>query len=205
MNQNADQNARNRRTAAYVGLSVVAMLRLSFASVPLYNLFCRATGFGGTTMTADAAPDRELARTITVKFNTDTAPDLPWEFKPEKREITMPIGRKSLINFKAENYTTTPVTGTAVYNVTPAKAGKYFRKIECFCFGEQLLNPGQKMDMPVVFFIDPSIEDAPDLDDVSTITLSYSFFRTESDRLEQALEDFYNQPADSAGKAGGGS
>ena len=200
-----DQNARNRRTAAYVGLGVVVMLGVSFASVPLYNLFCRVTGFGGTTMTADAAPDRELARTITVKFNTDTAPDLPWEFKPERREITLPIGRKSLINFKAENYTTTPVTGTAVYNVTPAKAGKYFRKIECFCFGEQLLNPGQKIDMPVVFFIDPAIEDAPDLDDLTTITLSYSFFRTESERLEQALEDFYNQPADVAGKAGGGS
>lgn len=200
-----DQNARNKRTVRWVLGVVVAMVGLSYASVPLYNLFCRMTGFDGTAKLAEAAPDHELARTITVKFNTDTAQDLPWNFKAEERQITLPVGRKALINFRAENYTNAPVTGTAVYSITPAKAGKFFRKIECFCFGEQLLTPGQTMDMPVIFFIDPAIADAPDLDDLTTITLSYSFFRTESERLEQALQEFYNQPTDAAGKAGGGS
>lgn len=196
---------RNRRTAQLVGLGVIAMIGLSFASVPLYNLFCRVTGFGGTTMLARAAPDHELARTMTVRFNSDTAPDLPWHFRPEQRAVSMPIGRKTLINFKAENYSRHPVTGTAVYNVTPPKAGKYFHKMECFCFGEQLLTPGEKMDMPVVFFIDPAIAADRDMDDVTTITLSYSFFKAGSGGLEQALEDFYNQPAAAAGLAGSGS
>lgn len=196
---------RNARTARLVALAVVAMMGLAYASVPLYNLFCRVTGFGGTPLTAEAEPGIELARTITVRFDSNTAPDLPWDFKPEMQHVSMPIGRKTLVNFRARNYSAAPVTGTAVYNVTPAKAGKYFHKIECFCFGEQLLNPAQKVDMPVVFFIDPSIADDPNMNDVESITLSYSFFRTESERLEQALEDFYNQPAASAGKAGGGS
>lgn len=200
-----DLAARNRRTAAYVALAVVAMIGLAFASVPLYDLFCRVTGFGGTTMTADAAPGIELDRRITVRLNSSTAPDLPWEFRPEQREATMPIGRKTLVNFVARNQSGRPVTGTAVYNVTPPKAGKYFRKIECFCFGEQLLRPGERIDMPVVFFVDPAIADDRNMDDVTTITLSYSFFLTESERLEQALQDFYNQPAYAAGKAGGGS
>ncbi|MBU0859206.1 MAG: cytochrome c oxidase assembly protein, partial [Alphaproteobacteria bacterium] len=159
----------------------------------------------GTTMLADVAPTTELDRPMTVKFNASTAPDLPWNFRAEQREVRMNVGKKTLVNFRAENYAGAPVTGTAVYNVTPPKAGKYFHKMECFCFGEQLLTPGQKMDMPVVFFVDPAIADDPNMDDVTTITLSYSFFRTESERLEQALEDFYNQPAASAGKAGGGS
>jgi cytochrome c oxidase assembly protein subunit 11 len=143
---------------------------------------------------------------MTIRFNADTAPDLPWDFKSDQRSITTPVGRKTLVSFHARNLSDLPVTGTALYNVVPEKVGKYFHKIECFCFGEQLLNPRQSVQMPVVFFVDPSIADDPDMDDVETITLSYSFFKTESERLEQALEDFYNQPASpAAGRAGGGS
>lgn len=203
---NSDLYRRNRRTARIVGVAVLMMIGLSFASVPLYNMFCRVTGYGGTTGTATEAPGIELARTITVRFNSDVAPDLPWEFAPEQRSITTPIGRKTLISFRAKNESGLPVTGTALYNVVPEKMGKYFHKIECFCFGEQLLNPGQDIDMPVVFFIDPAMADDPDLDEVQTVTLSYSFFRTESETLEHALEDFYNQPVSkAAGRAGGGS
>lgn len=189
-----DLQRRNRRMAAYVFAVVILMVGVSFAAVPLYALFCKVTGFGGTTMVAQDFPDRVTDRMVTIRFNADTASDLPWEFKPEQREIKITAGQKGLTAFKAKNYTGAPVTGTAVYNVTPLKAGKYFQKVACFCFGEQTLGPGEAMDMPVMFFIDPAFAEDVNMQDVKTITLSYTFFKAETRALEQALEDFYNQP-----------
>lgn len=189
---------KNRRAALGVFAIVLCMTLLAFASVPLYNLFCRVTGYGGTTQVATAAPDTISGRVITVRLNAETASSLPWEFAPEQRRIDVHPGQKTLISYKAANLSRAPVTGTAVYNVSPPKAGKYFKKIECFCFGEQLLTAGQRVSMPVLFFIDPAIDEDPGMKDVTTITLSYTFFKIDSRELERALEDFYNQPASGA-------
>ena len=183
---------KNTRLLVLVLGIVAAMGALSFASVPLYDLFCRVTGYGGTPQTSTSIPNEVLDRSIKIQFNADTAHQLPWQFWPEKRAITLNIGAQGLINFKAANKGAMPVTGTAVYNVTPAKAGQYFHKTQCFCFDEQRLVPGQTVNMPVVFYIDPSIADDENMDDVTTITLSYSFFESDSKALDQALEDFYN-------------
>jgi len=185
---------KNTKTLVSVLGVVAAMLTLAFASVPLYDAFCRVTGFGGTTQISDAAPseDQILDRQITVKFNGDTNRNLNWSFKPDKRETKVNVGQQGFISFKAQNRDSVPVAGTAVYNVTPLKAGKYFHKTQCFCFDRQLLTPKQSMDMPVVFYIDPSIADDRNMDDVKTITLSYSFFKADSKALDAALEQFYN-------------
>jgi cytochrome c oxidase assembly protein subunit 11 len=170
------------------------MIGLAFASVPLYDLFCRTTGFAGTTQVSDSAPNEDeiLNRKITIHFNSDTNTNLNWDFQPEQREITINIGQQGFINFIAKNNGDQPSVGTAVYNVTPAKAGKYFHKTQCFCFDSQLLTPHQEMNMPVVFYIDPKIANDRNMDDVKTITLSYSFFVADSKELDQALEAFYN-------------
>ena len=186
-------NARNRRTGILVLWAVIAMIGLSFASVPLYTLFCKVTGFGGTTMLADKAPDHILDRKVTVRFNTDINADLPWEFKAEKKYVNVNIGQQALITYKAKNWSGQTTGGTAVYNVTPPKAGKYFRKIECFCFQEQVLKAGENVDMPILFFIDPAFADDRDMEDVTTITLSYTFYPLDSAALERAMEAFYNQ------------
>lgn len=185
---------KNTRTLLMVFGIVFAMVGLAFASVPLYDLFCRATGFGGTTQIAANVPSESeiLDRKIIVQFNGDTNRGLPWSFRPEHHSMTVNIGKQGLINFIARNDANTPTVGTAVYNVTPAKAGKYFHKTQCFCFDEQLLPPHQSMNMPVAFFIDPSIADDRSMDDVKTITLSYTFFEAESKALDDALEAFYN-------------
>lgn len=187
---------KNSKTLLAVLCFVAGMAGLAFASVPLYDMFCRVTGFAGTTQVSNTAPtdDQILDRKITVKFNADTNRNLPWNFRPDKREETVNVGQQGFISFKAENRSSLPVSGTAVYNVTPLKAGKYFHKTQCFCFDEQLLTPGQKMDMPVVFYVDPSIADDRNMDDVKTITLSYSFFKADSKALDEALEEFYNTP-----------
>ena len=185
---------KNTKTFLTILLVAGAMVGLAFASVPLYDLFCKATGFGGTTQVSNKAPDTDqiLDREITVHFNGDTNRNLNWDFEPEKRQITLKIGQQGLIAFQAHNKDTQPVAGTAVYNVTPAKAGKYFQKTQCFCFDRQVLTPGQEMQMPVVFYIDPSIAQDRNMDDVKTITLSYSFFKADSLELDRALEAFYN-------------
>lgn len=188
-----DIRARNRRTGFLVLLAVAGMAGLSFAAVPLYSLFCKVTGFGGTTMLADKAPESITNRDITVRFNTDTSADLPWDFNAGKRYVKIKVGQQALVTYQARNLSDQTSGGTAVYNVTPPKAGKYFRKIECFCFGEQLLNAGQSVDMPVLFFIDPAFADDPDMEDVTTITLSYTFYPLDSAGLERAIEAFYNQ------------
>jgi len=146
-------------------------------AAPLYDLFCRVTGYGGTTQVATASADRVLDRRITVRFNADAASELPWRFQPQQRQIDVRVGEQALAFYRARSTADEAVTGTATFNVTPAKAGLYFSKIDCFCFTEQTLQPGETVDLPVQFFIDPAIADDPNLDDVTTITLSYTFFR----------------------------
>jgi cytochrome c oxidase assembly protein subunit 11 len=154
----------------------LGMFMLAYASVPLYRLFCQVTGYGGTTQTATKLPDKIYDRAITVTFNADTDPNLPWGFKPGEPQRIVRVGEHGLTYYKAENKTNQPVVGMATYNVVPHRAGQYFVKIACFCFEEQTLEANQKVDMPVSFFIDPKIMDDPDLKHVNTITLSYTFF-----------------------------
>lgn len=184
---------KNRRVLIYVFCFVAFMVAVAFASVPLYRLVCQVTGWGGTTQMVDKNPYQKTGdRSFTVKFSANVARDMPWSFAPEVREVTLVPGQDGFISFVAENPTATPIVGTAIYNVTPLKAGKYFYKTQCFCFGEQILAPHEKVHMPVAFFIDPKIVDDPEMEDLSTITLSYTFFRKDSKDLEKALEKFYN-------------
>ncbi len=167
---------RNRRLAIVVGLVAGGMVGLAYAAVPLYDTFCRVTGLGGTTQVADSAPGQVLDRTMTVRFDANTAPDLPWRFKPVQIARTGAIGETQLAFYEATNTGSEPITGTATYNVTPAKAGLYFNKIDCFCFVEQTLEPGQTLRMPVSYFIDPAIVDDDLVEEVTEVTLSYTFF-----------------------------
>ena len=167
------------RTAAMAGSLALAMVGLGFAAVPLYDLFCRVTGFGGTTMRvseAQAAAIQATNRTISVRFDSNVSRDLPWTFRPERARETLSIGARDMMIFVAKNESSQAVTGTATFNVTPSQAGPYFSKIQCFCFTEQRLEPGQEMRMPVVYFVDPKILDDPDARDVQEITLSYTFY-----------------------------
>jgi cytochrome c oxidase assembly protein subunit 11 len=152
------------------------MVGLAYASVPLYRIFCQVTGYGGTTMAADAGSDVVLDRTVTIRFDANTARDMPWQFQAQQRRMTLKIGETGLAFYRASNPTAKAVTGTATFNVTPPQAGAYFNKIECFCFTEQTLEPGASADMPVSFFVDPAIVDDPELAGIGTITLSYTFF-----------------------------
>lgn len=188
----ADLREKNRKTITAVLSIVGLMVLLSFVSVPLYRLTCQIAGWNGTTQTATANAHQPIARKITVRFNTDTARDLPWVFKAEQAPVNVKIGADTLVSFSAENRSGRVVAGTAVYNVTPLEAGKYFFKTQCFCFSQQVLQPHQKVHMPVSFYIDPKIVDDPDMAEVKTITLSYIFYRAESTALEQATEKFYN-------------
>lgn len=159
-------------------LSVVAgMAGLSFASVPLYRLFCEATGFGGTTQRAASAPQEIADAVVTVRFDAVTAPDLGWEFRPLVRELKARPGEQLEMAYRATNRSGEAVTGTATYNVTPTKSGIYFDKLQCFCFNEQRLEAGESRDMGVVFFVDPDLVKDPSTRDVRTITLSYTMFR----------------------------
>ena len=164
---------------------VAGMVGMAFAAVPLYRLFCQVTGYGGTTQTAGEAPELVLDRVITVRFNADVARGMPWRFRPARLAIDARVGEPMLAYYRASNDTDETVSGHAVFNVTPLKAGIYFAKIDCFCFEEQVLAPGESVEMPVSFFIDPTIADDPNLNDVGTITLSYTFFRTEPDEEQR--------------------
>lgn len=186
-----DLSVRNRNTILSVLLVVVCMVALSYASVPLYNLFCRVTGFGGTTQISQALPTQALDREIIVRFDTNVAKNLQWTFTPEIREMKLKIGEKGIANFIATNNDATANAGTALFNVTPLKAGKYFSKIQCFCFGEQHLKPEETVNMPVLFYVDPAMDQDVAMDDVSVITLSYSFFKVDSPELEKAMDSFY--------------
>ncbi len=188
----AEMTKKNARLGLTVLGVVVGMVALSYAFVPLYDLFCRVTGFGGTTQVSAELPDQILDRQVTVKFNANTNKNLPWDFKPEMREITVNLGQRGLTSYTSYSKASKPTAGTAIYNVTPLKAGKYFHKIQCFCFDEQILQPREHVDMPVMFYVDPALNDDPLMEDVDTITLSYTFFTAESEELDRALEAFYN-------------
>ena len=171
---------KNSRTALIMAGIVAAMLGLAFASVPLYRLFCEATGLGGTTRRAEAAPGA-VAGQIAVRFDANVSNGLPWKFEPIQRVVEVAPGARTQILYRAENLSGRTVTGQAVFNVSPDQAGRYFNKIACFCFTEQTLKPHQKVDMPVVFFVDPKMIEDPDADHVREITLSYTFYPVESD------------------------
>jgi cytochrome c oxidase assembly protein subunit 11 len=171
---------RNRQTALSLRMSVVGMVMLSYAAVPLYKLFCQVTGFGGTTQQAESFPETVLERVMTISFNADTDPNLPWQFRPTQGDMSVKVGEPILATYEAINDSDVPVTGMATYNVTPHEAGPYFHKVQCFCFEEQTLAPGQRIDMPISFYVDPTIEEDPYLDGVKNITLSYTFFNQSS-------------------------
>ncbi len=168
---------RNLMTGLAAAVFVAGMVGLAFASVPLYRIFCQVTGFGGTPRIAAAKSVRIGERVITVRFDSNLASGMPWRFQPVKRQIDLRVGEQKLAFYRARNDSGETITGTATFNVTPAKAGYYFNKVDCFCFTEQTLAPGQEVDMPVSFFIDPDIVKDRNLDEVSQITLSYTFFR----------------------------
>ena len=160
-----------------MALLAAAMVALAFASVPLYRIFCQVTGFAGTTQRAEAAPGA-VAGQIGVRFDANIDPALPWKFEPAERVRIHP-GQRTVVNYRATNLTARTTTGRAIFNVTPAQAGPYFSKIECFCFTEQTLKPGESVQMPIVFFVDPRIRDEEDTRKIDEITLSYTFYPVE--------------------------
>jgi cytochrome c oxidase assembly protein subunit 11 len=170
---------RHGMLALWLAGLVAAMVGLSFAAVPLYRMFCQATGYAGTPQRADKGADQVLDRTITIRFDGNVDPALPWTFAPEQRTMEVKIGETALAFFKATNETEAPVTGTAIFNVSPEQAGRYFTKIECFCFTEQTLAAGASIEMPVTFFVDPKIIEDDDTKNIAEITLSYTFYRTD--------------------------
>lgn len=171
---------QNTSIALSVVLLFISMLLLSFAAVPIYNLFCKATGFGGTTQRAESNYNlNKGSRVVKVEFDANVDKNLPWRFIPKHRGAKVVTGENTLIFYEAENLAEHNIIGTSVYNITPQKAGKYFVKIHCFCFEEQLLKAKEKITMPVSFYIDPEIENDPEMDDVDTITLSYSFYKVQ--------------------------
>jgi cytochrome c oxidase assembly protein subunit 11 len=158
---------------------VAGMVGLSFAAVPLYRMFCQATGYGGVPQVAESAPDHVLDRTITVRFDANVDRALPWTFAPEQNRMDLRIGESGLAFFKAHNNTDKPVSGTAGFNVSPEIAGRYFTKVECFCFKQQILAAGESIEMPLTFFIDPKIVEDESTKNISEITLSYTFYRND--------------------------
>ncbi len=178
-----ETDRQNAQTGALALLGAIAMLGLGYASVPLYDLFCRVTGFGGTTQVASEADASRAAaigthREISVRFDASTSRDLPWVFRPSESTDTVRIGQRDIATYIARNNSNEPVTGIATFNVEPSQAGIYFHKIQCFCFTEQTLQPGQEVNMPVLYYVDPAILDDNVIADIEQITLSYTFHRT---------------------------
>src|SRR5664279_4863884 len=168
---------RDAMVAAICGFVVVLMVGASYAAVPFYNWFCRATGFNGTTQVATSAPSSApLARKIAVRFDSNVAPGLPWKFEPEQTEIEVKIGQVVTVFYTVTNQSARTTTGQAAYNVAPLTVGAYFQKINCFCFTEQTMAPGEKREMAVVFYVDPKLAVDHEYDDLNTITLSYTFY-----------------------------
>lgn len=183
-------NQANVRVAFACLAFFSGMVGLAYASVPLYELFCRVTGYGGTTQRADTAPVEVIDREITVRFDANTGQGLGWDFAPMKRTVTMKIGELSQVSYLAENPLARASTGSATFNVTPQAAGAYFNKMECFCFTETTLDSGEQMEMPVVFFVDPDIVNKPEMQGIDTITLSYTFFRIDDpEEMAQTNQD----------------
>jgi cytochrome c oxidase assembly protein subunit 11 len=163
--------------AVACGFTVAAMVGAAYAAVPFYNWFCRATGFNGTTQVATAGPSGMIDRKVTVRFDANVGPGLPWRFEPEQNEIVVRLGQVVTVQYKAINEAARPITAQAAYNVAPLNAGSYFQKINCFCFTEQRLKAGETREMPVVFYVDPSMAKDPDGNEINTITLSYTFYQ----------------------------
>ena len=177
----------NGKTALKLTAIVVSMVGLAFASVPLYDWFCRVTGYGGTTQTADAGSDVVLDETIKIRFDGTTDRNLAWEFKPQTRVTEIKIGETGLTFYEAYNPTDEPIAGTASFNVYPYSAGSYFIKIACFCFEEQVLQPGERVIMPVSYYVDPEIVEDAEAKYLNSITLSYTFHKAELPESQAAL------------------
>ncbi|MGB5725514.1 MAG: cytochrome c oxidase assembly protein [Parasphingorhabdus sp.] len=174
-------SGKNRRSAVMAAAMGLGMLGLGFAAVPLYEVFCRVTGYGGTTQRvgeAQAATIQTTSHVMSVRFDSNVNSALPWSFKPEQAVDRVSVGARDMAIFIATNESDQPVVGTATFNVTPLLAGKYFNKVQCFCFSEQLLKPGQTVRMPVLYYVDPAILDDPETKDIKEITLSYTFYRS---------------------------
>ena len=179
----AELGRRHRRVGTYAATGAAAMLLLAFASVPLYRMFCQVTGYGGTTQRAAAAPDLILERTVTIRFDANVAPGLGWTFAPVENTKSVRIGESAMAYYRATNTSDRVLVGTAAFNVAPDQMGSYFNKLACFCFTEQRLEPGQTVDMPVSFFVDPAMVKDKDAAHIDTITLSYTFFPVEHPKL----------------------
>lgn len=186
--------ARHKLVAASCLLFTATMIGVAYAAVPLYAMFCSLTGFGGAPRVSAEGPQSLSDREITVRFDANIAPGLPWAFKPEQASVKVKVGETKMVYFRAENQMNMPTYGQATYNVTPGNGGFYFVKMQCFCFNEQVLQPGEKLDMPVVFYIDPAIEQDSDMNSLKTVTLSYTFFPAKAPAPKAA----------SAGEAGKG-
>ena len=176
-NQN-NLKAQNKKVIFIITFVGMLMLSLSYAAVPLYDIFCRVTGFGGTTQIASSAPGSTGHPNINIRFESNITDSLNWDFYSKTKTVKIPMGEEKTIYYLAKNLSDEPIVGTATFNVTPAKAGQYFMKIDCFCFVEQLLNPGESMNMPVTFFIDPDLYKDENVQEVNEITLSYTFMKS---------------------------
>jgi len=194
-----DTAARNKRLARRLVLMTAGMGGFAYASVPLYDLFCRTTGFGGTPLVAQPGDRPILDRTVQVRFDSNVDTALPWRFQPLQREVTVRLGEEYLAHYRVTNLSQRPAVGTSTYNVTPEQAGAWFNKLQCFCFTEQLLLPGQSVDMPVVFFVDPELDKDRRYDNIRTITLSYTFFEAKTERAKTLLGGL---PGNDIGKGG---
>ena len=190
---------RNARIAWTLVAVVGGMLAMAYAAVPLYQMFCKATGFAGTPQIVQEGERPILERTVTVRFDSNVDPNLPWRFEPVQREVKVHLGEEKLVFFRATNRSQRPIVGTATYNVTPEWTAGWFNKIQCFCFTEQLLQPGQSIDMPVLFFVDAEMNKDRRYDDVHTITLSYTFYEAKTERAKTLLG---GTPANGSGKGG---
>ncbi|UYV38512.1 cytochrome c oxidase assembly protein [Rhodobacteraceae bacterium D3-12] len=186
---------KKKTLAMTVGV-VLVMGALAWASVPFYDWFCRVTGFGGVPQTADSASDKILERTVKVRFDASQAKGFGWEFKPMQKEMELRIGETGLAFYEAHNPTDRPIAGQASYNVTPYEAGYFFNKIECFCFTEQVLQPGERVEMPVTFYVDPEMVDDRDAKFVHTITLSYTFYEIDLPADDKTAQRKDREPID---------
>ena len=178
----------NTRVAVVCASVVFGMVGMAYASVPLYRIFCQVTGFGGTTQVSKGSDGVILDREMTVAFDANVNRNLDWSFKPVQTKITMKIGEEKLAFYRAKNTSNQTITGTAVFNVSPPLAGQYFNKVECFCFTEQTLKPGETKDMPVTFYIDPEIAKDKDLQELKTITLSYTFYEKPNQNTKKTTD-----------------
>lgn len=182
MTNSSETTPKQRSNRVVVGTClafVAGMVGMAYAAVPLYDMFCRVTGYNGTTQRVEQASDVVLDEKVRVTFDANTSGGLPWEFKPVQRDIDIRIGETVQVMYRAKNLSSKPTTGQATFNVTPMQAGAYFNKVQCFCFTETTLQPGEEMEMPVVFFVDPEIVKAVETKDIKTLTLSYTFYPRE--------------------------